>query len=98
MACSRFRDGSQLVFRVLFSSIFVVAGAPAAWRWRWAFSRLEPGLRAAREAGVIVVACGLTLTEKRIERATLSADVRVVENGIVEALQRQKDGYRSVEL
>lgn len=40
----------------------------------------------------------LTLTEKGIAPDKLSASLEVVENGLVEALQRQAEGFRSVEL
>lgn len=61
-------------------------------------AELEPKLRAARRAGVRVVACGLTLSEKGIDRSKVSPEVTVVENGLVEALERQAEGFLSVEL
>lgn len=59
---------------------------------------MEPRLAEAKQAGIRVVACGLTLTEKGIAADKLSPSVAVVENGLVEALQRQAEGFRSVEL
>ncbi|MBZ4330160.1 DoxX family membrane protein [Corallococcus sp. AS-1-12] len=59
---------------------------------------MEARLVEAKQAGIRVVACGLTLAEKGIAPAALSPSVEVVENGLVEALQRQAEGFRSVEL
>lgn len=59
---------------------------------------MEAKLVEGSRAGVHTVACGLTLAEKNIDRGTLAPVVGVVENGLVEALQRQAEGFRSVEL
>lgn len=59
---------------------------------------MEARLAEAKQAGIRVVACGLTLAEKGIAPDKLSPSVEVVENGLVEALQRQAEGFRSVEL
>ena len=59
---------------------------------------MEPKLREARRAGVRVVACGITLEEKGIASEALSTEVGLVDNGLVEALKRQAEGFRSVEL
>lgn len=59
---------------------------------------MEPRLANAKKKGIRVVACGLTLAEKGIAPEKLSPSVGVVENGLVEALQRQREGFRSVEL
>lgn len=59
---------------------------------------MESKIEAATNSGVRVVACGLTLAEKGIAPEKLSPHVRVVANGLVEALKRQSEGFRSVEL
>lgn len=59
---------------------------------------LEPRLEAAKKRGLRVVACGLTLEEKGISRDAITAHVGIVDNGLVEALKRQAEGFRSVEL
>lgn len=65
----------------------LVTGSPA-----------EPQLADAKMAGVRVVGCGLSLTEKGIDRTTVSPHVTLAENGFVEALQRKAEGYLSVDL
>lgn len=59
---------------------------------------MEPLFQRAKQAGVRIVACGLSLKEKGLSAERLSPHVTVVENGLVQALQRQKEGFRSVEL
>jgi intracellular sulfur oxidation DsrE/DsrF family protein len=60
--------------------------------------KLEPLLAEAHAKGVRLVACGLTLEEKKIDRATLSPSVEVAPNGFVEVLQRKSEGWLTVEL
>lgn len=61
----------------------------------------EPNAALATEAsskGLRVVACGLSLTQKKVDRTQLAPGVVVVENGFVEALERKAEGFLSVEL
>lgn len=54
---------------------------------------------AARDrAHVRVLACGLSLERAGIAAASLAPGVEVVDNGIVEVLRLQREGFRSVEL
>ena len=59
---------------------------------------LELRVRQAAARGVEVVACGMTLTEKQIPPERLNDAVRVVPNGLLEAVRLQEAGYLSVEL
>ncbi|AKV00253.1 hypothetical protein AKJ09_06916 [Labilithrix luteola] len=59
---------------------------------------LDTELRAAHDAGVRIVACGISLERGGIDRATLSRAVEVVDNGLIEVFQRQSEGYLSIEL
>lgn len=52
----------------------------------------------ASQKGVNVVACGLSLTQKAVDRNTLATGISVVENGFVHTLQRKSQGFISVEL
>ncbi|AKU92973.1 hypothetical protein AKJ08_3360 [Vulgatibacter incomptus] len=52
----------------------------------------------ASARGIRVVACGLTLAQKDIAPTRLVPKVVVVENGLVEVLQRKAEGFLSVEL
>lgn len=61
-------------------------------------SSSEPRLQQAKEAGVRVVGCGLSLQEKGIDPKAVSAAVTIEENGFVEALKRKREGYVSVDL
>lgn len=58
----------------------------------------EPRLRAAAARGVVITACGMTLEEKGIDAARLSAAVNVVPNGLIEAIRLQEAGFVSIEL
>lgn len=59
---------------------------------------LEAELRAARDAGVRIVACGISLERSGIDPETVSRAVEVVDNGLLEVFHRQSEGYLSVEL
>lgn len=52
----------------------------------------------AREDGIRIAACGLTLNELSIEAETLTRGVEVVPNGLLEMLRLQELGYRTVDL
>lgn len=58
----------------------------------------EPRLRAAVARGTVVTACGMSLEEKGIDPARLSAAVTLVPNGLIEAIRLQEAGFVSIEL
>lgn len=58
----------------------------------------EPRVRAAVASGVVIAACGMTLEDKGIDAAQLSASVTLVPNGLIEAIRLQEAGFVSIEL
>ena len=61
-------------------------------------AKAAPALDAAAAKGIRVMGCGLTLAQKGIDPARLNPKVTLVENGLVEVLQRKAEGFLSVEL
>lgn len=59
---------------------------------------MEKDLIQAKNTGIDVAVCGLTLKEKNIDPASIIDSVRIVENGMVEILRLQKLGYYTVQL
>lgn len=54
--------------------------------------------RSAKESGVRVLACGLTLRELQIDESELLDGLEVVQNGLLEIIRLQEQGYLSVQL
>ncbi len=79
------------------SAAEIVVCGPAA-KSLVAGDALEPLLLQAHAKGVRIVACGLTLRQLKLDPKRLSPAVEVVPNGLVEAFQRQAEGWLSVEL
>ena len=52
----------------------------------------------AERAGVRLLACGMSLGNLDIDPADLAAGVEVVPNGLLHAIDRQAEGFLSVEL
>ena len=61
----------------------------------WPLAGLVAG---AERAGVRLLACGMSLGNLDIDPADLAAGVEVVPNGLLHAIDRQADGFLSVEL
>jgi intracellular sulfur oxidation DsrE/DsrF family protein len=55
-------------------------------------------LKQAADKGVKIVACGLSLQQAKIDKADLALGVQTVDNGLIEVIQLQSQGYLSIGL
>ena len=55
-------------------------------------------LKQAADKGVKIVACGLSLQQAKIDKADLAPGVQTVDNGLIEVIQLQSQGYLSIGL
>ena len=99
-ARAAFRTAGELRQRPAYDGVpieVVVCGAGS--RSLVASDPAAAGLVAGAErAGVRLLACGMSLSNLDIDPADLAAGVEVVPNGLLHAIDRQADGFLSVEL
>ena len=99
-ARAAFRTAGELRQRPAYDGVpieVVVCGAGS--RSLVASDSAAAGLVAGAErAGVRLLACGMSLGNLDIDPADLAAGVEVVPNGLLHAIDRQAEGFLSVEL
>ncbi len=61
-------------------------------------SQSEEKVKQGHQAGLKIIACGLSLKEAGLNRENLLNEIAVVENGLWEVIRLQSSGYVSVEL
>ena len=61
-------------------------------------SAVDELLSSAQRRGVRLVACGISLAQKELNRDQLSPNINVVDNGLIEVLRLQRSGYLSIVL
>lgn len=59
-------------------------------------SAVKAGMEQAAREGVKLLACGNTMSMMQVPRAALNQSVEVVPAGVVEIMERQRDGYAYV--
>lgn len=87
---------AQIEFKASSASIVICGPSGVAVAVRG--HEMEKDFIRAKDNGIDVSVCGLTLKEKNIDPAAITDSVRIVENGMVEILRLQKLGYDTVQL
>lgn len=59
---------------------------------------IDPILKLAQEKGVTLVACGFSLKKFKVDPASIPAEMKTVDNGILYGFNLQKEGYYSITL
>lgn len=59
---------------------------------------IDPIIKLAQEKGVTLVACGFSLKKFEVDPASIPAEMKTVDNGILYGFNLQKEGYYSITL